>query len=390
MKIIESICEQEIFTAEHRAFRASVARFVTERCDPFAEEWNAAGRIPRELWREMGELGFLGCHYDASLGGSGGDIMFPVILGEELARSRVRGLSAMVTDHTDMSSNYILSGSRFLQEKYITKCITGEFICGVAMTEPGGGSDLAAMRTRAVRDGESYVINGEKTFITNGSTGDIIVVAARTNPNAAKPHEGISLFVVEAGTPGFTAGKPFKKMGNHASDTAPLFFSDCRVPAENRIGEEGEGFKILMKNLAIERLIGTGVYLTACEEMLKITMEYTKGRKIFGKPIAAFQVNSHKLVDLYTRWAMTRAFFHQVCLRHMRGDASVEEIAMMKYISSDLSNETAYHCVQMHGGWGYMDEYRISQWYTDVRLYNIAAGATEVMKDIIAKRLGLV
>lgn len=380
--------EEQLFTPDHCAFRDSVIRFVNERANPNAHAWNEAGAIPRSVWREMGELGFLGTAYDARFGGSNGDLMYSVVLAEELTRSRVSGLSFAVCDHKDMSSNYILEGSEELQNRYLPGCVSGEMICGIAITEPSGGSDVAAIRTTATRSGnQEYVLNGQKTFITNGINADIIIVAARTNPNAARPRDGISLFVVETNAPGFSRGPALKKMGNLASDTAELFFNDCRIPVGNLIGEEHQGFKILMADLGLERLIACAIYIAACEEMLKITVNYTRERKVFGQAVADFQVNRHKFAELFTETALAKTFYYDCCRRSMRGDRLVKEISMIKYFASELANRIAYACVSLHGGWGYMKEYPISQWYSDVRLFNIGAGTTEIMKDIIAREV---
>jgi len=371
------------------SFRDSVARFVRERINPHAAEWNEAGTLPREIWHELGSLGFLGVGFDPVYGGSGADFLYSVILAEELGRSRCSGLGAAVGTHTDMSSNYLLEGSAQVREKHLPKCIRGDAVCCIAMTEPSGGSDLAALRTSAIRRGDSYVVNGQKTFITNGCAADLAVVAVRTAPASARSHEGISLLLVETSSPGFRRGLPLKKMGNTASDTAELFFEDLHVPVGHLIGEENGGFKILMANLGRERLIGAAGCLAACEEMLRETIAYTKNRKVFGKPVSTFQANNHKLVELYTEAALARAFFYECCRRYMQGQPIVKEISMIKYFAAELANKIAYCGVSLHGGWGYMKEYPICQWYTDVRLYNIGGGTTEVMKDVVARQLEL-
>ena len=386
---MENDMESSLFTAEHNIFREMVIKFVQKEVMPHIEEWTEACEIPRELWLKMGELGFLGTSYEEKYGGSNLDLMYSIILTEELARAGCSGLDLSVTTHKDMSSNYILHGSEELRMKYIPRCITGEAICAVAVTEPGGGSDVASIKTKAVRDGDHYVLNGQKTFITNGYKADIVVVAVRTDPAASPPHRGISLFVVEAGTPGFTKGQPLKKMGIMASDTAELFFQDCRIPASNMLGAENTGFKSIMQHFDLERLIGSAMYVTSCEEMLRITKAYCTERMVFGKPVSSFQANAHQLVEMYTETEMAKTFLYECCRRYMAKERISRQISMIKYYASELANKVAYNCVSLHGGYGYMKEYPICRWYTDVRMYSIGAGTTQVMKDIIAKDIGL-
>ncbi|HXH53167.1 MAG TPA: acyl-CoA dehydrogenase family protein [Sphingomicrobium sp.] len=379
--------DDDFFTAEHDSFRDQVSRFVRERVDPHADEWNAAGILPRSVWRDMGSLGFLGTSYDEQYGGSNAGLLYAVILAEELTKSRVSGLSFAVLDHTDMSANYLLEGPKELRDKYLPGCVQGEIICGLGLTEPTGGSDVAAIKTTAVRDGDHYIINGQKVFITNGIAADIIIIVARTDPNPSRPHEGISLIAVPTDTPGFTRGAPLKKLGNLASDTAELFLSDVRVPVGNLLGGENKGWNILMADLGLERLIACAIYLSACEEMLHITNEYTRDRKVFGKSVSDFQTNAHRLAEMYTEVTMAKVFYRHVLKMQLRGMRTVKEVSMIKYYASELANRIAYLCLSLHGGWGYMKEYPISQWYTDVRLFNIGAGTTEIMKEIIAKEV---
>ena len=383
----EIVAGGDLFNADHEAFRDQLRRFVRERVEPHAEEWNEAGLIPRSIWLEMGKLGFLGMSYEERYGGSNAGLLYAVVLAEELTKTRVSGFSFAILDHTDMSANYMLEGSQELRDRYLPKCVSGEIICGLGLTEPSGGSDVAAIKTRAVRDGNDYIINGQKVFITNGIAADVIIVVARTDPKPARPHDGISLFAVPTNTPGFRRGKPLKKIGNVASDTAELFFEDMRIPAGNMLGEEHKGFRLVMADLGLERLIACGIYISACEEMLRITTEYTKERKVFGKSVSDFQVNAHKLAELYTETSLAKVFYYDVLKRHIAGDRTVKEVSMIKYYASDLANKIAYACLSLHGGWGYMKEYAISQWFTDVRLFNIGAGTSEIMKEIIAKEL---
>jgi len=378
-----------LFTDEHEAFRATVARFICDEVNPHAVEWNRAGELPRSVWLRMGELGFLGGAFPEEYGGSGAGLLYAVVLAEELTRSKVSGFAMTVCDHTDMSANYLLEGPVELRRRLIPRCISGEAICGLALTEPGGGSDAAAIRTRARRDGGHYVLDGQKVFITNGWTADVLIVAARTDPSATRGHEGISLFAVEDGTPGFRKGRKLEKLGTLASDTAELFFENCRVPAGNLIGKENGGWALLMADLGLERLIACAIYVTACDEMLRITEDYCRERKVFGRAVTDYQVNRHRLAELHTETELSRTFLYNTVRRHLRGERTAREIAMIKYYASELANRVAYQCLSLHGGWGYMKEYAISQWFTDVRLYNIGAGTTEIMKEIIAKELRL-
>ena len=381
--------EDLLFTEEHNIFRDMVAKFVVKEVDPHAEEWNEACELPKEIWLKMGEMGFLGTAYDEKYGGSGADLMYDIVFAEELTRSRCSGLAITVCTHKDMSSNYILSGSEELCMKHIPKCITGESVCGVAVTEPSGGSDVAAIKTKAVRDGDHYVVNGQKTFITNGYKADIIVLAVKTDTKVKPGHKGITLIVVEDGTPGFNRGRKLHKMGTVASDTAELFFQDCRIPVTNILGEENGGFKIIMGKFAHERLVASAIYVTACEEMLKMTRDYCLERKAFGQSISSFQVNKHNLVEMYTETALAKTFFYECCRKYMRGETVNKEINMIKYYASELANKVAYQCVSLHGGYGYMMEYPICQWFLDARLYNLGAGTTNIMKEVIAKELGI-
>jgi len=381
--------QEIIFSEEHSIFRQMVARFVAQEIDPMAEAWNEAGELPRKIWFRMGELGLLGTAYEEKYGGTESDFMYSFILAEELTRSRCSGLNMAVCVHKDMSSNYILAGSEELRVKHIPRCITGEAICAIGLTEPSGGSDVSAIKTKGVRDGDDYVLNGQKTFITNGHYADLVVTAVRTDPGASPAHRGISLLLVEAGTPGFTKGPKLKKMGTLASDTAELYFEDCRVPAANLLGKENGAFKIIMEHLTLERLIASAMYVTACEEMLKVTTDYCHKREAFGQSISSFQVNKHQMVDMYTETALAKTFLYECCRRYMNRENVTKEVSMIKYYGSELANKIAYQCVALHGGYGYMKEYPICQWYTDVRLYPIGAGTTQIMKEVIAKEIGL-
>lgn len=384
-----SVRDAGLFTNAHDDFRALLARFVKDKIEPRAAEINAAGQVPRDVWRALGSLGVLGTAYPVAYGGLELDFLYSIILAQELTRSRARGLNWAVSVHNDMSSNYLLHASESVQRKFLPRCAAGETVCAVAMTEPSGGSDLAALRTRAVRDGDHYLLSGQKVFITNGASSDIVVVAARTAPDAVRPRDGISLFLVEKGAPGFVTGPKLDKVGCPASDTAELFFDDCRVSAEHRIGEENDGFSLLMQNLDIERLIGSAVYVTACEEMLRITTDYCRSRMVFGTAVSSHQANKHRLVELHTELQLAQCFLLDCCRRKLSGETISAEISMIKYYASELANRIAYECVGLHGGYGYMREQEIAQWSLDVRMFNLGAGTTQVMKEVVAKSLGI-
>ena len=380
----------QLFNDDHHQFRETVRKFVAGEITPHGAEWEKNGAIPKDLWRKMGELGFLGFCYDEVYGGLNLDAAYSVVLAEELTRSRCGGVEVAVSVHNDMSTTYLdLLGTNEQKTKFLTPCIKGEAVCAIAVTEPDAGTDVAAIRTTAIRDGNDYVINGQKTFISNGHSADIIIVAAKTDPKCAEAYKGISLLVVEKGANGFTAGRKLEKMGSHACDTAELFFEDCRVPAENLLGEPGSGFKAIMQNFQKERLIAAVMSTAYCEQMISDTISYVKERKVFGRPVGSFQVNKHKLVEMASETEMAKVFVYHCCQGFIAGRDMIKEISMAKYLAGELVNRVAYQCVQLHGGYGYMQEYPICKAYTNVRLHAIAGGTTEIMKEVIASKIGL-
>jgi acyl-CoA dehydrogenase len=299
-------------------------------------------------------------------------------------------LAAAVGVHNDITMPYIdILGTEEQKMRWLPKCCTGEVIAAIGMTEPGAGSDLQAIRTVAVRDGDEYVINGQKTFITNGYYCDLIVLAVKTDPRAQPPYKGVSLIVVENGTPGFNKTRKLEKMGLHSSDTAELFFEDCRVPVTNLLGREGDGFVPMMRNLQQERLVSCLGAVLSAERMLEITIEYCKTRTVFGKPVSRHQHNAFKLVEMATEIEMAKDFSYHLVLDHLEKKDITKKVSMAKWYNAELANRVAYHCVQLHGGYGYMDEYEICRDALDVRMGSIAAGTTEVMKTIIARMMGL-
>ncbi len=379
---------REIFTDEHEHFRAEFRRFAEAEILPHLEEWNQRGISDRAAWLKMGKAGFLGANAPEEYGGAGADFIFDAIVMEELAYLRAHALQASL--HTDICMPYLTSyGSKMQKEKYLAPAIRGECLLAIAMTEPGTGSDLATVQTRALRDGDEYVVNGAKTFISNGQNCDLVIVVARTNPDAESPHQGISLILVEADTPGFERGRNLEKLGLKGQDTSELFFNDCRVPAENLLGAEGQGFKLLMAKLQQERLcIGVGA-IASCRRTLDDTLEYVKERKAFGKSIAQFQNTQFKLAELATEVEIGQAFVDKLLAAHVRAEEIVSEVSMAKWWTTDLQRRLSAECLQFFGGYGFMDEYPVSRDYADAAVQTIYAGTNEIMKVIIARRLGL-
>ena len=381
----------KIFNDQHEMFRQTVRSFVEKEVAPHIEEWEEAGQIPKSLWPRMGQLGFLGVEYDEKYGGGGADFLTTVVLCEEMARSRLASLAMAVGVHTDMASPHLYwAGSEALKEKYLPAICRGEALTAIAVTEPGGGSDVAAIKTRAVRDGDHYIINGSKMFITNGVMADLHFVAARLgSAGEGRRHQGISMFLVERDTPGFSVSRKLDKMGNRASDTAELAFQDMRVPAENLLGQEGEGFYEVMRIFQRERLVA-GIHTVAgCERALEDTIAYVQQRQAFDAPLSRKQVVRHKIADMATLLEAARCLTYAACLKFQNGEESVKEISMVKLFCGDIAQKIAYDCVQLHGGYGYMREYSIERFFRDIRLLTIGGGTSEIMKEIIAKQLAL-
>lgn len=379
----------KVFNEQHAMFRASVRSFVEREVAPHIDAWEAAGRIPKSIWPRMGELGLLGVEYDEKYGGGGADLLTSVVLHEECARSRCASFAMAVGVHTDMASPHLYwTGSEALKARYLPAVCRGERLTAIAVTEPGGGSDVAALRTRAVRDGDHYVLNGSKMFITNGATADLYLVAARVAAgDADRRHRGISMFLVERETPGFVVSRTLDKMGMRASDTAELSFQDMRVPAEHLLGREGVGFYEVMRVFQRERLV-TGIQAHAmAERALEDTIAYVRERHAFGGPLADKQVVRHRLADLATLIEASRCLTYAACLKYQAGEEVVREISMVKLFSAEMVNRVAYDCVQLHGGYGYMREYAIERFARDARLLTIGGGTSEVMKEIIARLL---
>ncbi len=376
------------YTGEHQIFRESVRRYFEKEVTPNVDKWEKDGIVPKEAWKKFAAQGFLCPWLSEEYGGSGADFLYSFIIAEEMARTHCGGF--LVHLHSDIIVPYIFTyGNDEQKKKWLPGCVTGDIITAVAMTEPGTGSDLAAIRTTAVKDGDSYIINGQKTFISNGINCDLVIVAARTNLNAASPYEGMSLIVVEAGTPGFEKGRQLEKIGMHSQDTSEMAFVDCRVPASNLLGPEGQGFYFLMDKLQQERLVCAMGSQVAAEEALRLTIEYTKTREAFGRPISRFQYISFELAKMATEVEVGRAFVESLLIDHIEGRKDIKKASMAKYWVCEMLNRVVAQCVQFHGGYGYMEEYPIARMFRDARVQTIYAGTSEIMLLIISRQLGL-
>jgi acyl-CoA dehydrogenase len=374
------------FDEEKLLLRDQLRRFVDEEVRPHGEAWEAAGEIPRPVLRRLGELGMLGMRQPVEYGGSGGDAMMSAILAEELGRSTFGGFTVTVLVHTDMASPHLRnSGSKAQLEKYMPRVVTGEVLTAVAVTEPDAGSDVAGMRSTARRDGDHYVLNGTKLFITNGVSADLVIVGAKTDPKA-KGSRGISMFLVERGTPGFSVGRKLQKFGWRSSDTAELVFEDCRVPADALLGTLHNGFYEIMKNFQNERLVLSGMAVGESREALDRTIRYVKERKAFGATLWDKQVIRQRLAMLEARVEAARQLYYH-CAWLLAGKVeATREVSMLKAVACELANEVMYTCQQFHGGMGYVQETAIERMVRDARVLSIGGGATEVMLDEVAKR----
>lgn len=375
-------------TDEHVLFRETLRKFLAKEAVPHYEQWERDKVIPVSFWKQLGEMGFLCPQVEEAYGGLGLDFSYGVIIGEEMERVGA-GLTG-VGLHNDIVVPYIKSfGNEAQKQRWLPGCITADVITGVAMTEPGTGSDLASIQTTAIKDGEFYIVNGQKTFITNGVNGNLFLVVVKTDPAAQPKHRGISLLLVEEGTPGFTKGRQLDKVGMHAQDTAELYFEDCRVPARNLLGEEGKGFSYLMEKLQQERLVVALSAQTASEDMLAMTLDYVKSREAFGKSIGSFQNTQFKLAEIATKVELGKAFLESLIEDHLAGKEIVTKVSMAKYWITETAREISAECMQLHGGYGYMEEYKIARRYRDIPVASIYAGTNEIMKLIIAKNMGL-
>ena len=377
---------RDIFSEEHDLFREQFRRFVQSEIEPNVEQWNRDGITPRSIWKRMGEEGYLGADMPEAYGGAEADFLYSAIIMEELAYHRAHCVQASL--HTDICLPYLASfGTEAQKQKYLAPAIAGDCLVAIGMTEPSTGSDLAAVRTSAIRDGDHYIVNGAKTFISNGQNCDLVILVVKTDPNLR--HDGMSLLLVEADTPGFERGRNLEKIGLKGQDTSELFFKDCRVPVENLLGQEGQGFKMLMEKLQQERLCISVSSMASVRRSLDDTIAYVKEREAFGRSIAGFQNTQFKLAELETEYEIGQAFTDKLLAAHVRGDEIVSEVSMGKWWASDLQKKAAAECLQLHGGYGFMAEYPISTDYQDAAVQSIYAGSNEIMKVIIAKRMGL-
>lgn len=373
---------------EHELFRKSLRKFLEKEAVPQYEKWEEDRLIPKSFWKRLGAMGFLCPQVEEQYGGFGADFRYAVVIGEEM--ERVGASLTGVGLHNDITVPYIETyGSEEQKRRWLPGCVSGEHITAIAMTEPGAGSDLANLSTTAVRQGDHYVVNGQKTFITNGINSTLVLTAVKTDPKAEPRHRGISLLMIEEGMPGFTKGRKLNKVGLHGQDTAELYFEDCIVPAANLIGAENKGFSYLMEKLQQERLIVAIAAQTASEDMLEMTLDYVKSRKAFGKPIGSFQNSQFKLVEMATEVEIGHSFLESLIEEHMAGKDIVSKVSMAKYWLTDTAKKIAGECMQLHGGYGYMEEYKIARRYRDIPVAAIYAGSNEIMKTIIAKRMGL-
>jgi citronellyl-CoA dehydrogenase len=376
-----------IFTDEHDQLRESIGNFVERELAPHAAEWEET-TFPDWVFKRMGELGFLGLSYPEEYGGQGGDYYCNLVLAEELTKSNSGGLAMGIAVHTDMATPPIhLFGTEEQKQSYLVPSIKGEKISCLGITEPDAGSDVAGIKTRAVRDADEFVINGSKTYITNGHRADYIVLVTKTDPEAG--YDGFTLFIVDMDLPGVVREKKLEKLGMHASDTALLAFQDVRVPADAVLGQEGKGFYHIMWELQGERLIGAAGCVAGAQRCFDKTLEFAKERTAFGRPIGRFQAIRHKFADMAVKIEAARQMVYTTAWRFQNGEYPVREISMAKLYSARIAVEVADECIQIHGGAGYMKEYGIERVWRDMRLNRIGAGTDEVMLDVIGRSYGI-
>jgi acyl-CoA dehydrogenase len=378
---------RDLFETEHEDFRRSVRTFMEREVAPYNEKWDAEGIVPRELWLKAGEAGLLCFDVPEEYGGPGvDDFRYNVVVSEEQTRIGASGPGFSV--HTDIIVPYLITlGTEEQKQRWLPGCVTGEIITAIAMTEPGAGSDLQGVRTSAVDKGDHFILNGSKTFISNGIHADLVIVVARTDPDAG--HKGFSLLVVERGMEGFERGRNLDKVGMHAQDTAELSFTDVIVPKENVLGELGQGFIYLMMNLPQERLIIASTAAAACQGIYEMCLEYAKTREAFGRPIGKFQHNRFLIAEMATEARIVQTFVDDCVKKHLTGDLDSVGASMAKWWATELQNSMVSRGVQLHGGYGYMLEYPIARAFIDSRISTIYGGTTEVQKEIIGRSLGL-
>jgi len=376
-----------MYQEEHNVFRQAFQQFIAEEITPHLDAWEEAHLVPKSVYEKMGEYGFLCPWLPEEYGGSEADFIFSAIICEELGKAGA--VSVMAPLHSDIIAPYIYHlGTDEQKSKWLPRCASGETILAIAATEPNAGSDVVGFQTRAELDGDEYVLNGSKTFISFGQIAGLYIVIARTDKEAP-PHKGLSLFLVEADTPGFSRGQKLQKMGMHAQDTSELFFDSCRIPAANLLGELGKGFYYFMHHLQQERLVCSLMAQGMAEAMLEMTLEYTRDRKVGGVPVQSFQANAFTLAEMATEVELGRTFIDSLTEAHAQGEDVSTKVTMAKSWIPEMTNRVAYKCLQLHGGYGYMEEYPICRFTRDARVISIFAGTTEVMKHILSKSMGL-
>jgi long-chain-acyl-CoA dehydrogenase len=380
---------RSLFDDEHELFRDSVRRFIAAEVAPHHEQWERDGLVDRAMFTSAGAHGFLGMAVPEQYGGGGvEDFRYNLVIGEEIQRAGVNAAGLGWTLHNDICLPYFLSlGTDEQKARWLPGICSGELITAIAMTEPGIGSDLASMTTSARRDGDDYVVNGSKTFITNGINADLVITAVKTDPT--QRHRGMSLVVVERGMDGFQRGRNLDKIGMHAQDTAELFFTDVRVPVANRLGDEGEGFRYLVTNLPQERLSIAATGVAAARAAFDQTLAYVKERQAFGQPVGSFQNSRFRMAEMATEIEIAQTFIDRCVLALNAGELTAEEASMAKWWCTELQGRVADACVQLHGGYGYMTEYPVARAFADARITRIYGGTTEIMKEIIGRSLGL-
>src|SRR5579863_3646816 len=375
---------QSLYHEEHEIFRKTVRSFIEREVAPYHAQWEKDGQVSREVWRKAGAAGLLCTGMPMEYGGAGADFLYAALFNEEMSRRVFSGPGFRL--HSDIVAPYILHyGSEAQKRRWLPAMATGEVITAIAMTEPGAGSDLQGIRTTAIREGEHYRLNGQKTFITNGQLADLVIVVAKTDPREGA--KGITLMLVEASAPGFKRGRNLEKIGMKAQDTSELFFDDVLVPADHVLGGEGRGFACLMQELPQERLSVAITAVAVMEAALEWTLAYTRERKAFGRALADFQVSRFKLAEMKTEVTIARTFLDHCLSLHLEGKLDVQTAAMAKWWLSELEGRILDQCLQLHGGYGYMWEFPIARAYADARVHRIYAGSNEIMKELIARSL---
>ncbi len=380
--------ERHIFSEEHEIFRRGFRTFLEREVVPHQAEWTKNGMVSREIWKKAGGAGYLCPWAEEQFGGSGVDFLYSVVIMEEMVRIRESGFD--INAHSDIFVPYIAAfGNEEQKRRWLPGCVSGDLITAFAVTEPDASSDIQAIKTTAIKDGDHYIVNGQKTFISNGQLCDLVILACKTNPKANPPATGMSLIIVEDGTAGFIKGRKLEKIGHKSQDTSELFFSDCKVPAKNLLGREGEGFFQLWQGLLKERLVLTILAQAGAERVLEEGIEYTRTRKAFGRPLSKFQNTRFKLAEIATEIELGRVFIDRLIQDHIKGGDIVKETCMAKWWIAEMLKRTVDQILQFFGGYGYMLEYPIAQAYLDARMMPIVAGTTEIMKEIIGRMMDL-